>query len=690
MPFSATRRSRRASLSALTVATAVVATLGVQVAQPAAAQANPHWPSPEQVVAPIDPQRWENPDDMTWQDLRPVPGVDWSDPNREPTERTFRAALVLADYQDVDFAVTRPTGSDIFGNPRMNVGVPRENVAGFYRDFLNQPQPLNHRLTMHGYWMETSNGRYGVTLDSFGAYRLPGKKHEYGLNEWNQQENCPSGDDCGRDLRADVFAPWRAEHGEDVAEDYDVVFVLTAGNDESSTWQEFGEMRFADCESIPAEFGPPDPALPKCSTTRYVPWTSWGAAANHWPNARGRSTTQAESSGLGTFSHELSHVLSIGDNYNNPFGDPPRRSYTGPWSMMSRGSFNGPGGPHTRYHVPATQGGSVGVHQTLRDKLRLDAVGEEHVLRLSREALKSSGVAVITVTARSVPMGVEGRDGLVGVNVAMEADRGPACDPGEDPLCDGGDFDNYTLEVIDRMGYDSFVPDAGVMLAKTKDQDRAPFVWTVDANPQDIRTVDFVRPDGTKQYMTIGDYRQLSDALFHAGTRSGSEFEYVDEANRLHFYILDVQRDDTGVLSYRLAVRSLDGSGPHTRDVALRSGRPVGKVPARVATCRFPLANTGTVRPVGGEQPEDVTPYVSSDVYRLSASVSGRGWSATLPSEVVDAEAGSTVSVPVHAVRDPAGSPWATVRLEARSESDNSVVARSTCRLSILDTFPWR
>ena len=44
---------------------------------------------------------------------------------------------------------------------------------------------------------------------------------------------------------------------------------------------------------------------------------------------------------------------------------------------------------------------------------------------------------------------------------------------------------------------------------------------------------------------TIGDYRQLNDALFHAGTNSGSKYEYVDAANGLHFYVIDVTRDAT-------------------------------------------------------------------------------------------------------------------------------------------------
>ncbi|MFA1541319.1 hypothetical protein [Actinomadura monticuli] len=117
-----------------------------------------------------------------------------------------------------------------------------------------------------------------------------------------------------------------------------------------------------------------------------------------------------------------------------------------------------------------------------------------------------------------------------------------------------------------------------------------------DANPQDIDKVDFVLPDGTPKKMTIGDYRQLSDALYHAGTDSGSQYEYVDEANRLHFYVLDVKRDRTGVLSYTVAVGSLDGAGPQRRGVRLTPGlaRPTG---AGWTKCTMTLSNTGRARP---------------------------------------------------------------------------------------------
>ena len=111
-------------------------------------------------------------------------------------------------------------------------------------------------------------------------------------------------------------------------------------------------MLFESQDDVPDSFGPPgNSSLPNWAHTRYVPWSSWASASTIWPNAGSGSSTQGESSGLGTYAHELTHLLGIGDNYNNPFATQQVRSYTGPWSMMSRGSFNGPGGPHTRWQV---------------------------------------------------------------------------------------------------------------------------------------------------------------------------------------------------------------------------------------------------------------------------------------------------------------------------------------------------
>lgn len=594
----------------------------------------------------IDPQHYELPDTMTWSDYRKVPGTDWADPAVPGSVRTFKGALVLVDFANQPFVVTQPAHSTIYGNPSGAQDLARDDVPAFYRDFLNKPGALNRGHTIHEYWMEDSGGRYGIDLSSFGVYQMPAKSYEYGIeNSMQRGLGCPAGDRCGRDIRTDAKAAWIAAVGEPEAASFDFVFFLSAGQDESSTWQEFGQMKFLTKDDVTDDFGPPDDALPNSNATRYVDWTSWAASSNVWPNATQGSSLQAESSGMSTYAHEFSHILGIGDNYNNPYSVPARRDYSGPWEMLSRGTFNGPGGPHSRWLIPGTGGSSMGAHHMLRNKMKLGIVDDSAVLKLSRDALATSGVVVATVTAREVDPGRR----TAGINVTLDGgDRSATCDTSTDPFCDGGGYNNYTLEVVDRIGFDSFTPDSGVLLAKTKNADNAPFIWTVDANPEDIDKVDFVLPDGTPQKMTIGDYRQLSDSLFHAGTGSGSEFEYTDTANRLQFYVLDRSRDRDGVLSYRVAVRSLDGAGPAVRGVKA-SPASARADKSGWARCVIPVRNTGR----------------ADDVVRITSA------GATLPRAVVAVSGGRTASVEVYAQR--------STRVTITSESDPAATVTTSC-----------
>jgi hypothetical protein len=235
------------------------------------------------------------------------------------------------------------------------------------------------------------------------------------------------------------------------------------------------------------------------------------------------------------------------------------------------------------------------------------------------------------------------------------------------PLCDGGGYDRYTLEVVQRIGSDSFLPAQGVLIAKAKDRASSCgsytcFLWYVDAHPRDIDQVDFVRPDGTAIKVGPGDERQLDDAAFDAGVGSGTRFEYVDAANRLHFYVVGRRRDADGVLRYTVAVRSLDGSGPARRSVAV--GRPT-------PTCTFPVTNTGD----------------GTDVFRLWVSAGGDGWSAELRSVLVAPKPGETVHVPVDLTR---GREPGRVTLTAVSESDDTQLATATCNdlAPAKDKFP--
>ncbi|KAM0723118.1 hypothetical protein Q7P37_001318 [Cladosporium fusiforme] len=631
--------------------------------------------------AVLDPQDWTDPADMVWDDYVPTPGDGWYDPTRKGAERNFNIALVAVDYPDHDFVITMAENSTVFTNPQASVNsLAREDVPAFYRDLLNKPQELNRNHTLHEYWMEDSGGKYGVDLTAFGAYRMPSRSYQYGVDDEEggfNEDACPNPGPCSIDLRTDALGAWRADVGNETADSYELVFILSAGQDESSTWQEFGEMLFEGSEDVPEPFGPPgNDSLPNWAHTRYVNWTSWAAAATIWPNAGRGSSTQGESSGMGTYAHELTHLLGIGDNYNNPYAAQPVRAYTGPWSMMSRGSFNGPGGPHTRWQIPSLEGGSLGSTHTVGDKMRIGLVSNDSILRVTREELSTHGVLVADLTARVIHPEA---NGLMGVHLIMGTDLSPACNQTIEPLCDGGGYNNYNLEVIDRMGSDSFQPDHGVMISKTKDADRpAPFQWTIDANPQDIRLLDFIRPDGTEQYITIGDYRQLADALFHAGTRSGSEYEYVDEANELHFYIIEPSRDAEGVLHYTVGMRSLSATSQTKRAVKLKKGKfqrsKNHKTDGLTATCTFELTNAG--------KKGDGANHFNSDIFRLSAKVEGKGWRAVLPNALASAEAGESATVTVAVGAEEGAAKRGKVTLTAASESDGGVKVTKECRLS--------
>ncbi|OFW07082.1 MAG: hypothetical protein A3H96_13765 [Acidobacteria bacterium RIFCSPLOWO2_02_FULL_67_36] len=623
--------------------------------------------------APLDPQVWQDQEDMTWAGYKPIPGTNWGDRAKAPG-RALKVALMAIDFEDQPFVITRPKHSDPFGNPQVDP-VPRGEVARFYADFWGKPGPLNHGHTIHEYWMEQSRGKIGIPqIDVFGPYRMPRRLFEYGLNEHSQQSGCPDGFTCDGRMERDADALWQADAGADVVNSYPIKLRIYAGYDETSVWQEFGEMKFAGREDIPEIWGNPDRTKPRWVPTRYVPWTSWLAGAQQWGLS---SVRQGESSG--TITHELGHlVFRVGDNNNNPYVTPYRRVGTGPWDMMDRGSFNGPGGPHRRWVVPAAEGASMPAGLMLRNRLAMELLPIDQVVQVNRNALAASGPVVATLAARAVEPGPGAWAGLI-VRLDGEApqDRTPSCDRTADPVCAGDPvFNNYSVEVVQRIGYDSFTPDSGVLIAKNKDRQTNScgygcHAWAIDAHPEDINRVDFVKPNGEWVMRTMADYRQLNDALFHAGLRSGSQYEWKDEANRLHFYVIDRRADPRGVLSYVVGVRSLDGAGPQTRGV--RAEAPASAPASANASApgySVTVTNTGAAPDRVAGHPGAAVAAFASDIYRVSVSLEGSGWEAGVQNALVAIQAGASARVPVFVRRASGRAASARVTVTVVSESD--------------------
>ncbi|MFD0383406.1 hypothetical protein ACFQ2B_16690 [Streptomyces stramineus] len=137
------RRTRARRPGRLRTPAVVALLLGVLAALAAGpAQAIPDGkPRPRPpLVQPVDPQRWRNPDDMTWAEYRSVPGTRWADPGLKPTQRKFKGALVLLDYPDEEFSVSRAPGTGVFGNPLPSAsGIPASACRSSTRTSSTSP-----------------------------------------------------------------------------------------------------------------------------------------------------------------------------------------------------------------------------------------------------------------------------------------------------------------------------------------------------------------------------------------------------------------------------------------------------------------------------------------------------------------------------------------------------------------------
>ena len=571
----------------------------------------------------LDPRSWEVPEHMTWSDYRRIPGVQYLVGGNEPP-KTLRAALILGDFSDQKFRVAETT-IDPTGQRGLGVSDP----AKFWVNYLfksTNPNNFNHGHNVNEYWLENSYGLIGVDAEAFGPYTLDGKMYEYGISDFGDSADCPEGGDCSKDFDSELTAISLAdvttsqqEHGE-----FDFRFLLHAAYDESGVWLNYGLARFTGPEAVTERFGPRDvPAHRNWATTRYVDWTSFFSAQQIWSHALpGALSTQGESDGGSTYAHELSHILGVLDNYNNPYADNPKRSYSGPWDMMSRGTFNGPGGPFERNLIPPTQGGTMGSHHMLRNKIRMGFTPPTEVQTINRAQLDALGVIKVNILQRESPPPTDRPNLYSGIRIPLGTDRSQ-CDNGR-PKCDGGEYDYFDVEVVNRQGFDSFLPDHGVLFAKTKTADASPFIWVIDAFPKDLKRTDYVAADGTRVPYTVGDYRQLSDAAFHVGTAPRTKSRYVDRANGLAFNVV-ARRRDKGRLIYAVAVQSLSAA-PLDRTPQVKGGR--GRFSRREVTRQvFRVTNTGQ----------------GDAVYRLK--VRGRGARTKMLNDLIFVPAGATKKV---------------------------------------------
>ena len=197
--------------------------------------------------APVDPQEWENPDHMTWSDYTPIPGTDWADPDQSRLRADLprRPGASSTTPTSRSRSPSRPTPRSSATRAPRRARSPARTYPPSTATSSTRPTSSTAATRSTSTGWRTPAGRYGVELTEFGAYQMPGKSHEYAM-EFQGEGSCPTGDSCDQDLRTDAFAAWQAAEGADVRDDFDFVYILSAGQDESSTWQEFGPMKWEE------------------------------------------------------------------------------------------------------------------------------------------------------------------------------------------------------------------------------------------------------------------------------------------------------------------------------------------------------------------------------------------------------------------------------------------------------------
>ncbi|HET9235064.1 MAG TPA: peptidase M6, partial [Candidatus Eisenbacteria bacterium] len=378
----------------------------------------------------LDPKSWEVPEDMSWADHKFVPGYNWNNPQQAQPPRKLRAALILGDFPDQKSRIQESTI-----DPTGQRGLGEDDPAQWWLEYLftnKDPNFLNHGHTVDEYWLENSYGLIGVEAEAFGPYTMDEPMYSYGIRDFGGDADCPDGaDGCQGDFDTELVEKSLVDVTTAVSDrgGFDFRFLLHSGYDESGVWLNFGIDKFLEPEDVTEKFGPKShPEHRNWATTRYVDWTSFFSGQQIWSHALpGALSTQGESDGGSTYAHELSHILGVLDNYNNPYAENPKRAYSGPWDMMSRGTFNGPGGPFERWRIPPTEGGTMGSHHMLRNKIRMGFTPPTEVVSLSRAELDARGIVTARILQRESPPAVTEPDLYSGIRIAL-GDDAEECD----------------------------------------------------------------------------------------------------------------------------------------------------------------------------------------------------------------------------------------------------------------------
>ena len=261
----------------------------------------------------------------------------------------------------------------------------------------------------------------------------------------------------------------------------------------------------------------------------------------------------------------------------------------------------------------------------------------------------------------------------------------------------------FSLEVIDRTGYDSKCPSHGVIIARIAHTNalRAGGIdhgahLIIDAHPGSMDFVQYWEPDG-RPYMMADCHRVgISAAAFRAGTHNNPFFyrqirgrdgivredpfrrflpddprpghaghtvnEWVDEYNNFHFYILEKHSHDGRYgtfISYEVAVRNTaPGAVQVGGELILEAiGAPTLATYGNFVAQRYAVTNTGNLTDI-------VRITLDGDLTEVIGLGATKDQNAVMLNNLYAVEPGQTVEFYVFIRQGTAGTaPWATADL---------------------------
>ena len=208
-------------------------------------------------TAAIDPQSWRLSRDMTAADWTPNPVIDWVHDETVKESRMLRGALILIDFPDREFVVTKPKGSDLMKNPVINPVTGDEQLRKFWHDYLMVPGTENNGLTLDSYWRENTYGVQDITLDTYGPYTLSRFEFMYQSLGITADQRFNGIFPRGLNMAQEAYNLAKKNGVVFFVEDdpaFDFMFFVHAGYDPSGLWQEVGEMMFLTTDDIKKEY----------------------------------------------------------------------------------------------------------------------------------------------------------------------------------------------------------------------------------------------------------------------------------------------------------------------------------------------------------------------------------------------------------------------------------------------------